>query len=860
MAEDSLLDVFVNVKIKDEVLKSTEDTIDSAVKRLQQKFGAVNTSIASAGAAAARASGGASGGGSGGGSGGASALAQQYRTAARAAQDLAIETGRVGQLVKSVKSEELSQNFRVATNELKDLQTIMKSGREDADPLALEETLRRLQLVRERLQELSTQTSGGTFGRRNQQEDFAQIIENERLQKSNFRIDVGLRGQFSQGAGFDKKKELAQLSAEAQRAEVQFESLARTFRNTGKGLDTLILQSARLKGSRGALVNSFDEIKLGSQSFNTLSNIAYQAGQAVEDFAVGFSLNGLAGGIRGAANNVAFILNDMSRLPQVTKAATAAVKLMKPALPLKEAQELGAKYASMIPLAAGLGSAFAIVVLPKMVEWLQTLTEVEFKLQDIGEQIRRNVADADFSAGLDIGSSKFQRDLENAKSIEDVVEKTNALLEKRDENQKKIVETTKALDDSGALLRAAGDIKTALELALKARDATLDKISLEGQKIFGGLPSTGNKAIDTLVDRSLPGRIFGGVAGDKDKLSEDFRAAREGVKLLQEAAFALDKAQESVLSGKPGANKDLVAASDLFAKISAEVDKAKASADGFFFSGISKEKAESLKKSLSELSSELDKLNRLSRESEEIQNRNITQGLDAIIAKNKELAFGIKLTQKEIAGTTFEGASKINELFQKNDKVRKGIDDLILKALQQNDPSTRRKALVAADAANETQSLAFQNELGSLLKKSKEELKKIEDKDRKSTFTNPEDFAKKLQANVLSSDDKLIKSQEDLRKEIQVLNEAISKERNNFGENGGKFFPLSDRGAASKRADQLGDFRSSLRVGDNGVMEEKFVSAIREAVQWLADPFGKVVQSQDKTTDAVKKIPGAVAQ
>ena len=37
-------------------------------------------------------------------------------------------------------------------------------------------------------------------------------------------------------------------------------------------------------------------------SFNTLTNNAYQLGQAIEDFSVGFSLNGFAGGVRGATN------------------------------------------------------------------------------------------------------------------------------------------------------------------------------------------------------------------------------------------------------------------------------------------------------------------------------------------------------------------------------------------------------------------------------------------------------------------------------------------------------------------------------------------------------------------------------
>src|SRR5687768_7488338 len=44
-----------------------------------------------------------------------------------------------------------------------------------------------------------------------------------------------------------------------------------------------------------------ESLKRGSRAFGNLSNNAYQLGQAFEDAAVGYQLNGISGAVRGAA-------------------------------------------------------------------------------------------------------------------------------------------------------------------------------------------------------------------------------------------------------------------------------------------------------------------------------------------------------------------------------------------------------------------------------------------------------------------------------------------------------------------------------------------------------------------------------
>ena len=882
--DDSLLDVFVNIKTRfdQDLEKMTQDVLD----KVKDKF--INFKLPAIKVAAPVVSGGS--GGSGGKSG--SGLAGDFDAAKRSAQGLQSELRNISVLISGLGDTSLTKSIRLAQVELQQINADLNDSKKSDDPLGLQKVLGRLDQVKDRVKEIVSESSPtrantAIFNRFQNEESTLRVTSN---------VESSLRQQAVQGIPSEKRAEILAAAGDIKKQENALRLVANAFDGSKESLNAYLVEFVKLNGvtesvrielaKLGITLNDLDgtanadflnssnlrgklkDVQVDStrtgSSFNNLSNNAYQAGQAIEDFAVGFSLNGIAGGIRGAANNVAFILNDMSRLPGVTNAAVAAVQKMKPSLPLKEAKELGEKYASMIPLAAGIGSAFAIVVLPKMVEWLQSLTEIEFKLQDIGEQIKRNVANAEFKVNLDIGSSKFARDLEDAQSIEDVTKRTNDLIQKRNDNQQQIIETTKALEDSGAFFRAAGDIKTALDLSVKSREAAREAISLNAQKLFGGLPSSGSTKLDAFVDRSLPGRIFGGTAGDKEKLAENLRASVEGVKTFREAAFALDQAQEAVLSGDPESNKKLTAAADLFAKISKEIDRSKKTADGLFFSSISADNAESLKKSLQEVGTELDKLNKLAKENEEIQNKNITQGLDAIIAKNRELAFGIKLAQAELKDTIFDGASEIDKIFIKNDKVREGIDDLLTKSLQSSDPNVGLKGIAAADSANATQSALLQLELGNLLKKSKTELKGLEEKNKTSTFTNFEDFVKKLQTNVLGADDKLIESQKNLTEKIEFLTGAIEREKENFDKNSGRAAFVGNRGAEERRFGQLNGpdgFRGGFGIPENSQLDSlAFTFSNAPVFKIMTDVMNRQLEQQRETKDAVKKIPGAVAQ
>ena len=790
-----------------------------------------------------------------------------------------------GKSISASGDNDLIRQFTILNEQIDAAKRKLSKGLRAENLIDVTDATEQIRRLSDQIDALRSKANAVTDLKDSNQRTFKAFQDEESTRRVTSNVESSLRQQAVQGISSDKRAEILAAAGAIKIQEEALRKAASAFDGSTESLNAYLAEFVKLNGITDSVVAELarlgialhdlddaadfttqadlrgklkgiqvDATRTGS-SFNNLSNNAYQAGQAIEDFAVGFSLNGIAGGIRGAANNVAFILNDMSRLPGVTNAAVAAVQKMRPALPLKEAQELGAKYASMIPLAAGIGSALAIVVLPKMVEWLQSLTEIEYKLQNIGEQIKRNVADAEFNIGLEIGSSKFERDLDDAKSIEDIVKRTNDLIQKRDENQQKISSTAKALEESGAFGRGTNDISTAFQVSVKDRDALEKKIAVIREQ-----------------GQSGPGLLFG-IAPTEKQLG-DLKKSEEGVRLLAKAQQDLDRLQRSAKSGSPDLAQNVVSARESFVQITKELDRAKESTDGFF-RGISDENVKALKSSLGELGTELDKINKLAIEASEIQNKNITQGLDAIIDKNKELAFGLRLARAELKDSVPEGATQVDELFRKNDKIREDIDNTILDALKSNDPGVRSKA----DAAAETQSKTLQLDLERLLSKSKDDLKKLEEKDKKSVFTNPEEFAKKLQTNVLSSNDESLKATKDLTKSIEFLTRQIEIEQKHLEQNKGKFFPLSDRGAEFKREQQLREKRAEFGIpltdnmqnlidvidafgkisggGDKFSIEsiiDRQVEAIRQSVGELLNPLMNISGSTKDTVDAVRKI------
>lgn len=172
--------------------------------------------------------------------------------------------------------------------------------------------------------------------------------------------------------------------------------------------------------------------KAGGQSIQ----MAVQLGQAFEDAAVGFSLAGAQGALRGAANNINFLIAGLGQ------AGTLAAVF-------------GTTLATALPIIFAIGTALAFV-LPSLIKWFTATEEIKKETLDLGEVIRREFKDAEMFGNIIHNAHdaiKAINDSEDAvKTFLEQVEKTNT-------GTTKLIESMKRAKDT----RAATAVNTRLE-------------------------------------------------------------------------------------------------------------------------------------------------------------------------------------------------------------------------------------------------------------------------------------------------------------------------------------------------------------------------------------------------------------
>lgn len=456
---EELLDIFVGVRPSPNFLSDVDKLVDDATKRIIAKFGSITVPSPRfsppnvGGGGSGRGGGNAGsppvnppvpygpprppaggGGGSGRGGGGGNPPGanpnQAFLDAIRSAEDLQRKTDRVFDTINQKTQPQLANQFELAKNELEDILVLLRRSSQDRDPLRLQEGISRLQTVRARFQgNLGESLIGQTGGSSQRAQLVEELRELERLNRQKDQIRSTLAQSALQGLPFAEKMDLRAVNAQIRTTQVELDGLIRGFNGTEQSLEQVIqkflelnkvedisaelrdrLQQVysrplpdafeTLRNTRAELENG---LKATGRSFNTLTNNAYQFGQAIEDFAVGYSLNGFAGGIRGAANNVAFLLNDFSRLEIIQ-------------------DKLGKKTAQLLGLYAGIGSALAITVLPALVEWLESLNDIETEFEDISRKIKSDFDEVEFNVKLEADERAFSRSIRRTEELKSAIE------------------------------------------------------------------------------------------------------------------------------------------------------------------------------------------------------------------------------------------------------------------------------------------------------------------------------------------------------------------------------------------------------------------------------------------------------
>ena len=562
---EELLDIFVGVRPSPNFLNDVDKLVDEATKRIIDKFGSITVPSPRfsppnvGGGGSGRGGGGSSGGPQygpprppnvppvnppappvnpptppGGNAGGGNTAGQnirvQFTDAIRAAEDLQRTTDRVYDTINRKSDPLLANQFELAKNELEDILVLLRRASQDRSLPQLRAGIDRLNSVRSRVEGVTSPSLVGQTGGSSQRAQLvAELRELERLNRQKDQIRSTLAQSALQGLPFAEKMDLRAINAEIRKTQVELDGLIRGFNGTEQSLEQVIEKFLELNrvedistdlrerlqkvysrefpentgNLRGVRQDQEANLQSMGRSFNTLTNNAYQFGQAIEDFAVGYSLNGFAGGIRGAANNVAFLLNDFSRLEIIQ-------------------DKLGKKTAQLLGLYAGIGSALAITVLPALVDWLESLNDIETQFEDISRRIKSDFDEVEFNVKLEADERAFNRSIRRTEELKSAIEALRDASEEASDKNIDLTSSFAGFSSSGTIKNVRNQAKE-LQAIFSSQGLSLSS-QIDAQK----------KARDFFAAAGNAG-VFDGIGAQEDprqKIASDIKSLESQLEIV----------------------------------------------------------------------------------------------------------------------------------------------------------------------------------------------------------------------------------------------------------------------------------------------------------------------------------------
>lgn len=794
MESDKLLDVFVGVRPDDTMIKATEDALKATAENIRKMFGDMNsTAVAdarsaanqinaiaqqaaqrSAAAAAAAAPGGGGAGGGGGGSGSRSAGANgpnvsAFEAAKRLAEDLNEQITVMKSAISTIGVDRLTGEFRQMEAFIDRIAVVIDRQRKDGDILGITSTSQRLRELEQQLRAFQTRAVLAGDAR----QDFNVLVgeSNKAIQEERIRNKLAtslIRGLPSG----ETRTQIVGLSAEVQKAEREVKRLQKAFDGTAESVERLKTATVIFKESAAALGEAQDTARQQGASFNTLTNNAYQLGQAIEDAAVGFSLNGFAGAVRGAANNVAFLLNDMSKIPAVQKQVAS----------LFGVTETTAK--NLVPLVAGIGSALAITVLPPMIEWLESLNDIEQKFIDIKNSVNAITKDRGTEDAINRTTESLRDFARNAESVTEISKKILSIRSEIVTLQEEITGSVRAFGQQDVF---QGFTKGIDEFRAKL-DSVTETLSKQNQ-VFNDFA-----------------KIQGPLGGDPSQIERGFaelNAITSDVTGLQNSIRSVSQAIAQVRAeGDQGivSTDSLREATKSLRELQEFVTKAADPTSELFDTlDLGDGVAEKLSENVDTLTGAIEDLTNKSREAERAQQ----DMADAIIFSQnavRRLVDDSQLELEALQGLVPESATFLRQI-ERASEASKRLQESIRGIA---DRGFLAKDLADRAIANEQEATSLQNRIAltERLNSIKEKLTASEErisslnerqaKDQRSQLTTLEQIAQSVQSNALSvfarEEAERKKLDESLKNEVlerqklidqmRVLNEAYANESN----------------------------------------------------------------------------------
>jgi len=836
MADDeTLLDAFVAIRPDPNFMQAIDGMADDAINRLIQRMGSATIPAPRITPPNIPAppnppgSGGGGGGGNGGGGRRNNQLADQYTEARRSVQDLEIALRQLKSVNSEIGKGALSEDLRLLGSDLERLRIELQRGAQDADPLGLRGIPDQIDAIEERLRRVGANVSIA----RDLRSQFDELKDQASRAVVEGRLRAGVAQSQIRGLpDADIRQTIVAQTAAIRQQEDEVRRASAAFDGQADSVNNLRVALGNLRTAQDALAETQANAAETGRSFNTLSNNAYQLGQAIEDAAVGFSLNGFAGAVRGAANNVAFLLNDMSRLEAIQRA-------------------FGPRWAQQIPLIAGIGSAIAITVLPPLIEWLESLNDIESRFEDISDLVNREFADIQFRVGLQGGERDFLRSIERAKELRDVLRQLGDVAQQSGDKADDLQRLFSGLDNSDILSGTLNQLREVGSLFESRRKALQDIVDVTSQFPDSGAASglLGTKETEERLKRDLEQlKDLGKQVETATRLYENLRIAREnGIAGTSDP----QQLRETVKQFQ-----------DLKASVEAT------------FKDLDLADEEAAAKFTATLSSVQDVINELSKASQEIESfsRQLTEGLTAAQRKIAEFTDTQEVIRRQIAGTandqtlfTLEVSRSAQEFQNLIEKIREARLELA--------PTDQLKGLVnqEADAAREALRIETETELLLRQKEVREKLLKAKEKEnnenRRSTLTNFEQYAQQLQKSILSMEpiDRNTQEIERLTQEMATLDAAISELNANMRLGGSpsqalRMTPLGGAGNFNALGGAL-EMMAQVRP-ENFQPPNAVADAVRQGVaDAMKAAASDIVGAQKQTTEAVKNVKGvAVAQ
>lgn len=676
-------------------------------------------------------------------------------------------------------------------------------------------------------------------------EQFDFIADNAKEMISKSRIENKLQASLVQGLpSGEQRQNIAKQQADLELAELNVRRLSQAYDGQQDSVDRLKVAVQELASAQLGLKLLYQDAQTAAVSMNTLSNNAYQLGQAFEDFAVGYSLNGIAGGIRGAANNVAFLLNSLSQSKVFTEALTKQFIALKGNIPADQAAKMAEKFSTALPLVAGIGSALAIIVVPKIVEWLESLNDIETRFTDISDLVSREFSDVKFSVGLLGGERDFARSIEKAKELRDVLQKLGDVAESSADKSDDLKKLFEGLDEGESLSRNLNQLR-------------------EGEKLFRDRRTALKEIVD--ITSKFPGNDRATGPLNSEKVDEQLK---KDIALLRDLEGQVDNvsglynnlriARENGLTGNSDATQ-LRLTVRLFQELKETVEKT--------FKDLDLADEEASKAFTSTLTSVQDVITELSQAAQEIESftNQLTDGLTSAQKKIEEFTDIQEVIRRTITGTANDQTLFTLEV-QKSAQEFQTLIEKIREAKLALAPTPELRNLVnrEADAAREALRIETETEL---LLRQKEVRDEIAKGSGKSSITNFEQYVQGLQKNALSFDPLDKNTQE-----LATLTAAISELNANMRLGGspeqalratplGGFGNFNSLGFALESMSQIRpeNFNTSgIPDATANAIAGALNVAFREAMQGFVAP---VVGAQGQTTEAVRNLNvGAVAR